>query len=96
MSCAAGSGDALPPQFGIVLGHLDVRMAENLRKLVKIAAIHHVPGRKRLAEIVKTKIPNPRPFLQVFRTSFHAQQMEEAQTLAGSTRQFWVAALDPD
>ena len=31
----AGSGDVLPPQLGIAFGHLDVRMAEDLRQFVK-------------------------------------------------------------
>jgi hypothetical protein len=33
---AAGSGNVPPRQLGIAFGHLDVRMAEDFRKLVKI------------------------------------------------------------
>jgi hypothetical protein len=47
-------------------------MAEDPRQLAKIAAIHCVPGCKGMAEIVKTKIPNPRVLQQAFETSFRA------------------------
>jgi hypothetical protein len=36
-------GDVLPCQLGIALRHLDIRLAQDLRQLVKIAAVHHVP-----------------------------------------------------
>src|ERR1700690_4135966 len=61
-----------PRQLRIAFGHLNVRVAEDFRKLVKIAAVHHVPGCKRVTQIVEAEILNTRPFKQVLDTSFHA------------------------
>jgi hypothetical protein len=69
---APGPGNVMPPQLGIALGHLDIRMAEDFRELVKIAAVHHEPGRKCVTEIVESEILNPGPLEQVFKTSLHA------------------------
>jgi hypothetical protein len=33
----------LPRQLGIAFRHLDIRVAQDLCQLVKIAAVHHVP-----------------------------------------------------
>lgn len=54
----AGLREVLPSELGIALSHLDIRVTENLRKLVEIAAVHHVPGRKRVTQIVEPEILN--------------------------------------
>ena len=46
---ASGPGDVLPRQLRIAFGHLDIRVAEDFRELVEIAAVHHVPGRERVS-----------------------------------------------
>ena len=38
------------------------RVAEDLRELVKVAAVHHVRGRKRVAEVVETEVLDLCPF----------------------------------
>jgi hypothetical protein len=45
---------------------------QDFRQLVKIAAVHHVPGRERVPQIVKTEIANAGQFQNRFETSFHA------------------------
>jgi hypothetical protein len=52
----------LPRQLRIPLCHLDIRMAENLRKLVKITAIHHVPRRKSVTQIMKAEVFDLGPY----------------------------------
>jgi hypothetical protein len=58
----AGLRDVLASQLGITLGHLDIRVTKNLRKLVEIAAVHHVPGRKRVTEAVEIEYKEALPF----------------------------------
>jgi len=67
----SGSGEMLPPQLGIAFGHLDIRVAKDFRQLVKIAAVHPVPGCKGVAQIVETKVLNFCPCEQVVETSFN-------------------------
>ena len=56
----AGFCDVLASQFGVALRHLDIGMAKQLGKFVKIAAIHHVPGRKGVTQIIKPEALNLR------------------------------------
>ena len=50
-------GHPVPPtEFLVAFRHLDIRVTEDLRKLVKITAVHHVPGREGMAQIVKPEI----------------------------------------
>ena len=39
-----------------MFGHLDIRVAQELRDLVEIAAVHNVPGRESVTEVVETKV----------------------------------------
>ena len=43
-------------QLGLAFGHRDIGMTKKLRKLIKIAAVHHVPGRERVPQIVEPEI----------------------------------------
>ncbi len=60
------------PQLGVAFGHLDIGMTSRLRKLAKIAAVHHVPGRKGVRQIVEPKVLNRSSFEQVLKTSFQS------------------------
>ena len=42
-------GHMLPGQLDIAFSHLDIRVAKDFCELVKIASVHHVPGRERMA-----------------------------------------------
>ena len=59
----------LPSELGVTLGHLDIRMTENLCQFVEIATVHHVPGRKRVAQVVKPEVLNLRPDEQIIKTT---------------------------
>lgn len=59
----------LPTELGIALGHLDVRVAQYLRELVKIAAVHHVPGGEGMTQIVESEILNSSSIEQVFKAT---------------------------
>jgi hypothetical protein len=58
------------PQLGVPFGQLDICLTKKLRKLLKIAAAHHVPGRKGMTQIVEPEVMNHRPVEQVLKTSF--------------------------
>ena len=68
----AALGDMRTSQLGVPFGHFDIGMTKKLRKLVKIATVHHLPGRKGVTEIVEPKVMNPRPVEQVLKTSFQS------------------------
>jgi tetratricopeptide (TPR) repeat protein len=63
----------LASELGVTLGHLDVRVTENLRKLVEIAAVHHVPGREGVAQVVKPEVLNLCPDEQIFKTTLQTR-----------------------
>jgi hypothetical protein len=47
-------------------------MTKKLRKLVKIAAVHHLPGRKGVTQIVEPEVMNRSSFEQALKTSFQS------------------------
>lgn len=46
----------------ITLGHLNIRVAQDLCQIVKVATVHHVPRCKRVTQIVETEIFDPGSF----------------------------------
>ena len=62
----AGFGDVFASQFGLTLSHLDIGATENLRELVEIAKIHHVPGCEGITQIVEPEVLNRCSSEQVF------------------------------
>jgi hypothetical protein len=67
----------LPRQLGVAFGHLDIRVAENFGQLIKVAAVHHVPGRERVPQIVKTEVRNPCLFEYGLETPFHSKRQSK-------------------
>ena len=55
---AARLDDVRSCKVGVTLRHLDVRVTKQFRELVEIAARHHVPGRKGVAQIVEPEVSN--------------------------------------
>ena len=42
-------------QLRVAFSHLDIRMPENLCEFEEVAAVHHVPGRKRVPQTLRGK-----------------------------------------
>jgi hypothetical protein len=59
-------------EFRITLGHLDVRVTKDFGQLVQIAAVHHVPGREGVAQIMKPEVLDFRSFEQILKTPFQS------------------------
>ena len=62
------SHDVRSGEVGVEFCHLDVGVPEQLGKLVEIAARHHVPGSKRVAQIVEPKVSDLRSFEEFIKT----------------------------
>jgi aryl-alcohol dehydrogenase-like predicted oxidoreductase len=54
----AGLSHVGSSQLRVTFRHFDIRVSEDLGKLVEIAAVHHVPTREGVTQIVKAE-PNP-------------------------------------
>jgi hypothetical protein len=69
----AGPGNVATSQLRIALSHLDIRVAEDLGKFLKIAAVHHVSGREGTPQVVKTKVRDRGPNRLVREREFYLQ-----------------------
>ena len=68
----ASSGDMLPPELGIALGHLDIGMPENFGHLVEIAAVHHVPESENVTQVMEPEVRDICSPEQILETSFES------------------------
>ncbi len=68
----AGAGDVLPTQLCIAFRHLDIRVPEDLRQLIKITAVPHVPGCEGVTQIVEPEISDGCSFEQIIETSIQS------------------------
>lgn len=55
-SSATRSRDVSLSQLGVPLCHHNIGMSEDFGELIKIPAVHHVPGGERVAQIVETEV----------------------------------------
>src|SRR2546430_17472990 len=59
-------------QLRVPLGHFDVRMTEDLRQLVEVAAVHHEPRGKAVAQVVEPEVRDAGQLQYGLETSFHS------------------------
>jgi hypothetical protein len=86
LGCGSSFVDMGASQFGVTFGHLDIRVLHELRQLVEVAAVHHLPGCKGMTQIVEPEVMYVHSLEQVLKTSLQSLTLAARATLWGKIR----------